>query len=102
MVKTKSELLDLLRAHKSEIKSFGVRRLGLFGSFVYDLINDSSDLDLLVEFYEGEKNYTNFSNLAIFLEDTTGRPLELMTRESLSPYLGPKILKEVEFVEINP
>ncbi len=38
--------------------------------------------------------------LAYFLENLFGRKVELVTRQSLSPYLGPHILKTVEYVPI--
>jgi predicted nucleotidyltransferase len=101
MVTSKTELLELLHTHKKDITAFGVCRLGLFGSFLYDRIDDNSDLDLFVAFRTGQKNYTNFSDLAIFLEDLTGRPVELVTKEGLSPYIGPNILREVEDVSIG-
>jgi predicted nucleotidyltransferase len=36
-------------------------------------------------------------HLAFFLEETLGRKVELVTPESLSPYIGPHILREVEY-----
>ena len=101
MVTTKSDLLILLHTHESEIRAFGVQRLALFGSFGRDQVNEDSDLDLVVEFELEKKNYENFSGLAIFLEDLTGRKVELVTEESLSPYIGPKILREMENVAID-
>jgi predicted nucleotidyltransferase len=38
--------------------------------------------------------------LVFYLEELTGRKIELVTRESLSPYIGPHILKQVENVGI--
>ena len=41
--------------HKPDIKIFGVKRLGLFGSVVRNESYDKSDIDFIVEFFEGEK-----------------------------------------------
>jgi uncharacterized protein len=49
----------------------------------------------------GEKTFDNFINLAFFLEDILGRKVDLITKESLSPYIGPRILQEVEYVSLN-
>lgn len=100
-IQTKSELLNLLFANKEVIRSFGVVELGLFGSFAAnkDIQNDS-DVDFLIEFQPGKKNYDNFIELTFFLEELTGRKIELVTRQSLSPYIGPHILKQVEHVGI--
>jgi len=35
------------------------------------------------------------------LEDLLGRPVELVTPESLSPYIGPRIIEEVEYVSLD-
>jgi len=40
-------------------------------------------------------------DLAFFLEDIFGRKVVLLTPESLSPHLGPKILAEVEYDVID-
>jgi predicted nucleotidyltransferase len=41
-------------------------------------------------------------DLAFFLEDIFGRSVDLVTVEALSPYIGPHILEEVEYVAIDP
>ena len=39
-------------------------------------------------------------DLSFFLEELLGRRVELVTLESLSPHIGPHILREVERVPI--
>lgn len=96
-VQTKEEVLDLINQHRNDIKNYGVLRVGLFGSFMKGTPSSKSDVDLLVEFDPEKKNFRNFINLAFFLEDLFHRKVELVTMESLSPYLKPHILKEVEY-----
>ena len=98
MVDDLASLKALLREHETEIQRFGLRRLGVFGSFVKGTQGADSDVDLLVEFEEGAKNIDHFMGLALLLEGTIGRRVELLTPESLSPYLGRRILGEVEYV----
>ncbi len=93
-------LLNKLRHHSKEIKNYGVTSLGLFGSFVRNTANDSSDIDLLVEFDPKQKTFDNFMDLSFFLENLFGRKVELVTAQSLSKYIVPHILKEVENVGI--
>ncbi len=100
-VQEKEVVLRLIRKHKSDIKSFGVRRLGLFGSFARHEQGKDSDVDILVEFEPVLKTFDNFMHLAFFLEDLFKRRVELVTADALSPYLGPHILKEVEYVPIS-
>jgi predicted nucleotidyltransferase len=97
-VETKLMLLQLLQANRSMILSYGVSRIGLFGSFVRDEANSLSDVDFVVEFRPGKKNYDNYIELAYFLEELLGRKIELLTPKSMSPYIGPRIMKELEYV----
>ena len=97
-VQTKKDVTDILSSHRQEIEKFGVKRIGLFGSFVKGKQKEKSDVDLLVEFIRGRKNFKNFIHLAFFLEDLLHRKVELITPESLSPYLKPHILKEIKYV----
>lgn len=41
-------------------------------------------------------------HLGFYLEELFGRKVDLLTHESLSPYLGPRILREVEYVALHP
>lgn len=97
MIETKEQLVGELARHRDAIRAFGVERIGLFGSFARSDQNGASDVDILVEFSSGAKTFDNFMKLSYFLEDLTGRKVDLVTRESLSPYVGPKILAEVEY-----
>lgn len=101
-VTTKTALLELLKKHESEIRAFGVKRVGLFGSFVRNEPTPESDVDLLVEFAPGKKTFHNFMELGFFLEDLFGRKVDLLTPESLSPYFSPYILEEAENVPFSP
>lgn len=96
-VETKEQVFLLLDQSDEKLKRFDVKRCGLFGSFLRDRQNLQSDIDLLVEFEMGKKTYDNYIHLAFFLEELFGRPVDLVTPESLSPYIGPHILREVEY-----
>lgn len=100
-VQTKEFVMRLIREHESDIKTFGVRRLGVFGSFARNQQGKDSDVDILVEFESGRKTFDNFIHLAFFLEDIFKRRVELVTPDALSPYIGPYIMKEVEYVTLN-
>jgi predicted nucleotidyltransferase len=101
MVQTKAEVLAAIRNHAAHLREFGVRRCGVFGSFVREHGTPGSDVDVLVEFEADEKTFDNFMHLAFFLEDLLGRPVDLVTPESLSPHIGPHILREVEYVPVG-
>jgi predicted nucleotidyltransferase len=91
---TRQETQDRLVASEAEIRAFGVQRLALFGSVLHDRARPDSDVDLLVQFHPGAKTFLNLVGLAELLEALLDRPVELVTTEALSPYLGPRILAE--------
>jgi len=101
MVSTKAAVLEALQENKAKLNEFGVRRFSLFGSFLFDQVTPESDVGLLVEFEPNKKTFTNFSNLVFFFEELLGRRVEIVTVESLSSYIGPYILREVEYVTIS-
>ncbi len=100
MIQNKAELITQLQNNHRQLAQFGVARLGLFGSFVRDQATTSSDVDFLVEFVQEQKTFDNFMNLSFLLEELCGRRVELVTPESLSPHIGPHILREVEYVAL--
>ena len=100
-VQTKEQVLSLLQEHHHDICAFGVRRLGLFGSFVHEQQGYESDVDMLVEFEPGAKTFDAFMQLAFFLEALFGRRVELVTPESLSPHIGPHILRELTYINFD-
>jgi predicted nucleotidyltransferase len=100
-VQDKEQLFDLLRRNASQLRGFGVKRFGLFGSFARGQQEDGSDVDVLIEFEDGRKSFDNFISLAFFLEDLLGRKVDLVTPESLSPHIGPHILREVEYAQVG-
>ncbi len=101
-VQTKAQVLSLLQKYRQELHRFGDKRCGVFGSFVRDTeIHDQSDVDILVTFEPDQKTFDNFIHLSFFLEDFFGRAVDLITPESLSPYIGSHILDEVEYVSIG-
>jgi predicted nucleotidyltransferase len=100
-IENKKALMQILYTNKEQIRSFGVKNLNLFGSFTKDsLVTDQSDIDFLVEFEEGKKSFDNFIDLNYFLEELTGRKVELLTHQSLSKFIGPHILKQLEHVSL--
>ena len=101
IVQTKHDLIERLRGHRDDLRRLGVRRIGLFGSFQRDAPDPESDVDLLVEFAPGEKSFDHFMAVSFLLEDELGRPVDVVTREALSPHLGPHILDEIEYATIG-
>jgi len=95
---TREEAIQRLQTVESEIRRLGVRRLALFGSVLRNEARSDSDVDVLVEFTPAEKTFDRFMALADLLEDTLGHPVEVVTTEALSPFIGPYILAEARDV----
>jgi len=93
----KEDIFKLLKQNKEKLKNHEVKKIGLFGSVLRGENDNESDVDLLVEFNEGKKNYDNFIELAFLLEDLLQRKVDLLTIDALNPYMKPKILKEAYF-----
>ena len=87
-----------LSACAAEVRALGVARLALFGSVLRGEASAESDVDILVEFVQGAKSFDRFMALADLLEERLGRPVELVTTEALSPFIGPRILAEAKDV----
>lgn len=95
---SKENVKSIIQENQDKIMPFGVKKLGLFGSFVRNEQHGESDIDLLVEFEPQKKTFDNFIHLSFLLEELLDHHIELVTPESISPYIKPYILEEVEFV----
>ncbi len=99
-VNTKEFIFQRLIEEREKLEFFGVKNIGLFGSFVRGNQTSLSDIDILVEFMPEKHTFDNFMDVAFLLEELLGRRVELVTPEALSPHIGPHILREVERVPI--
>lgn len=93
---TRDELLGVLRAEFPRLAArFSVRRIGLFGSCVRDQADSDSDVDVLVDL--DEPTFDNYMGLKLYLEDTLGRPVDVVMTAALRPRLRDHILREVQY-----
>lgn len=99
-VQNKKELIERILASQHRLRSYGVKQLGIFGSFVRDQAKENSDVDFFVEFDPEKKSFDNFMDLGFYLEELTGRKIEIVTPQSLNQYIGKYITKEVEYVSL--
>jgi predicted nucleotidyltransferase len=96
---TKEYILTTIRENKKELLRFGILKIGLFGSYVRGDESDKSDIDLLIDFDPDHENFDNYMAVCNILEQLfRNEKLEIVTKNGLSPYIGPKILKEVQYV----
>ena len=102
IIKTdKEDILEFLRAKEEALSSFGVRTIGLFGSFARDEATPESDIDFLVEYEPGQKTFDNFMGLLLFLEAHFEQEIELVTKESVSEHIWPYITQGLVYAEAS-
>ena len=96
---TKDHILATLRSNKTAFNQLGIREVGLFGSYVKGEQSDRSDIDLLIDFDPEKENFDNYMAVIDLIEGLfNGETIEVVTKNGLSPYIGPKILNEVMYV----
>ncbi|MBW9222394.1 nucleotidyltransferase family protein [Methanothermococcus sp. SCGC AD-155-C09] len=98
----KEELLKELRKNKKKIKEFGVKRIGIFGSFARDEAGEKSDIDVVVEFEKGKATFKNVCGLVDFLEDLFSREVDILTPDGIESIrikdIKEEIRREIEYV----
>ena len=95
---TKDNIISELRNHKPEFKRLGIVNVGLFGSFLRNEQTENSDIDILVEFDPTHENFDNYMAAYDIIENLfKNHRIEVVTKNGLSPYIGPRILHEVVY-----
>jgi predicted nucleotidyltransferase len=96
---TRKHILDIIKDHKKDFLQFGIRNIGIFGSFARNENTSNSDLDILIDFEPDKENFDNYMAVYDMLEQIfKNQKLDVVTKNGLSPYIGPKILNEVMYV----
>ena len=92
------EIKKLLSDYKSVLKDkYHLNTLGVFGSFVRSEQADDSDLDILVDF-TAPISLFEFIEMEEELSQILGVKVDLVSRNALKPYIGKRILGEVQLV----
>ena len=94
---THERILKKIEENNETIKKFGVRKIGLFGSYARGEQQKLSDIDILVEFEKGKKTFDNYMDLKFFLEDLFDCNVDLVIKEAIKPRLKPYILESVQY-----
>ena len=88
----------MLLRHKEQLRTeYGVKEIGIFGSYIRGEQDKSSDLDILIEL-EKPIGFVKFLKLENSLSALIGIKVELVTKKALKPYIGQRILQEVRYV----
>jgi predicted nucleotidyltransferase len=97
-MKTLDEIRELIQNHKDELRQqYGLKEIGVFGSYVRGAQREDSDLDVLIEF-EKPVGFVKFLKLENKLSELLGVKVEIVTKKALKPFIGKRILQEVIYV----
>lgn len=97
-MKNIEEIKKILNKNKSQFqKSFKVKEIGIFGSYIKNEQTKKSDLDILVEF-ESPIDFFDYIELEEYLTVLLGIKVDLVMKKALKPNIGRNILKEVIYV----
>lgn len=97
-MKTFEEIKEIIQSHKEELrKEYGVKVIGIFGSYVRGEQVEQSDLDILIEL-ERPMGFVRFIKLENMFTQLLGIKVDLVTKKALKPYIGQRILQEVKYV----
>lgn len=80
-----NSILAKIEENMQAIKEYGIKNIGLFGSYIKGEQNAASDVDILVDFLENQKTFDNYIDLKFFLEDLLERKVGLVIYETIKP-----------------
>ena len=97
-MKTFEEIKEVLQKHKEEFREqYGLKGIGVFGSYIKGEQKEKSDLDILIEL-DKPIGFVRFMRLESALSKLLGVRVEMVTRKALKPHIGKRILQEVKYV----
>lgn len=96
-MKTREDILNILRRQLPYLReAYGVRKLGLFGSYSRQEQKAESDIDLLVEFGK-PIGFFKFIELESYLSEQLGAKAELVTEDALKPLIKPTVARDLVY-----
>lgn len=78
-------------------KTYRVKEIGIFGSYIHGKQQKKSDLDILVDFYE-KPDFFEYMEIEEFLSKILKTKVDLVLKSALKPYIGKHILQEVIYI----
>ncbi|MDP2109150.1 MAG: nucleotidyltransferase domain-containing protein [Rhodocyclaceae bacterium] len=93
---TRDDILIFLRTHKHEMgQVYGVRQIGLFGSYARQTARADSDIDIVVDIDVDKKTLKNFFGLKSYLEENLGKTVDLGIAGAMKPLVKQTAEKEM-------
>jgi hypothetical protein len=97
---TKKDILNYLKSQQIRYTDeFGIRFIGLFGSFARDEANDKSDIDILYEIEKNKKlSIFNYLKIINELENNFHKKVDLVRETTLKPQIKDYIYRDITYV----
>ncbi|MBB6447056.1 nucleotidyltransferase family protein [Bacillus benzoevorans] len=97
---SQQEILDVLSKNLNTWREkYGVKRIGLFGSYSREEQTECSDIDVLVEFNSSDLSFNNYMDLKFELEDRFQKPVDFVILDDIKSALKQSILRSTKFTE---
>lgn len=90
------KIVKTLEKNHAQLRGFGVKKIGLFGSYLKKPNKRSSDLDFIVQLKK--PTFDNYMDLKFFLEKTFHKKADVVMDGSIKPALH-YIKKEAKYVK---
>ncbi|MFT4250450.1 MAG: nucleotidyltransferase family protein [Candidatus Woesearchaeota archaeon] len=94
---TREEIIKELNKNAEKIRSLGVNKLSLFGSYAKENQHAGSDIDFLVEFKQGRGLFDDYVQLQELLEELFGEQVDLVKKHLLREELRENILSGKQY-----
>ena len=99
---TREAIIKKLKEHEEILKKYGVKRIGLFGSYIRGEQKKDSDIDLVIEF-DREKFGKDFKGLfdvfmevSSYIEKLFNRRVDILTPDSIRTIRIKEVAEEIE------
>jgi len=97
---SKKDMIQAIQDNTAHVRAYGVRKLGIFGSFATSRQSAGSDIDVLVEFERGDKTFDNYMGLKIYLEKLFHRRVDLVIKDALKNRIKDRVLSETAYARL--
>ncbi len=96
-MKTFSEIKKIIKIQKPYLdERFGIKEIGIFGSFVRGEQRLDSDIDVLIELHRPSRiSLIDLVELEYYLQDLLGTEVDVVLKNNLRRRIGKRILSEV-------
>jgi len=96
-VLTSKKIIQEIEKNSKDIRKFGVKKIGLFGSFLKENNKKKNDVDIIVSF--DNVSFDNYMELKFLLEKLFRKKVDLVIEKNLRPELN-YVKKEVSYARL--